>query len=98
MSEICPTGSAKAAFSKDGCIWPFPNIPKSPPFRALLQSDSTLAIAAKSLPPSTICFRMSLSLVKASSLLRVIVASRQLEGFLDPVCYDIPMIPDEAIY
>lgn len=38
-----PGLSAKAASSNSFCIWPFPNIPRSPLFLALLQSLSLIA-------------------------------------------------------
>lgn len=85
-SDISPTLKAKAACSKEGCIIPRPKKPRSPPRLALLQSDSTCAMVAKSPLPSTICLRIARSLSNASALDRVMVASRQLDGFLDPVC------------
>jgi hypothetical protein len=43
MPEISPGCNAKAASSNSFCMSPWPKYPRSPLFRALLQSDSVCA-------------------------------------------------------
>lgn len=59
---------------------------KSPPLRALLQSDSVAASSAKEVSPAFILRSCSWIISMASSLVRVILASRQLEGRRLPSC------------
>ena len=50
------TWRAKVASSKGFCIWPGPNIPRSPPFLALLQSLNSLASSLKRCNSSVVNF------------------------------------------
>jgi hypothetical protein len=74
MPLISPGCSAKAASSNSFCMSPRPKYPRSPFFRALLQSDSVSARAPRLALPLLMVSSCRLIMLRASSLDRVMVA------------------------
>merc|ERR1719189_1383374 len=86
-SLISPTWRAKVASSKGFCICPLPNMPKSPPFLAELQSLNLLARSSKVASLLTIWLLYPARMPSASSLDRVMLSSRQELGLLLSLCF-----------
>lgn len=82
----CPTFSLKASSSNGACIWPRPNMPKSPPRLADEQSEYLEARSANVASFATICLRYPFSSSMASSLVRVMFSSLHDDGRLLSAC------------
>ena len=84
---ISLTCRAKVASSKGFCICPGPNMPRSPPFLAELQSLYWLASSSKEASLLSICEMYPLSISIASSLVLVMLSSLHEAGRRESLCF-----------